>query len=401
MTFRSFFRSKTVPLTAVAEVNSDAIRVIVFEEGFIRSAPGIPVPIIIKKLIFPVASTSHMPVRIAIALRESLFTMVKQLGRVPQRITIAIGGDMAEQSLTTWSIRPPVSLRFISRNDLEIYFKNLLEQQRVQGEKVLLVYPTDIMVNGYSLLALPHAPATEKDRFRSGGSISLSPGVRDIVFHIVQSLFAPDVGSILTEARRGLGGMPIEFVPIPVVVAEATCRVVDASQVLLIEINRFSTTVTFVDDCVVRGVASFAHGYTQWVDAVAKRYRANAENLLQQYAGGMVTAAERSLLESILPKEIDRWNAALKEALETFYPLGPLPADIRLFGVGATVPEVSVLLRSSEAILNCIATRNPSIRILTGESMFSGNTFGGAIGGPAEVGIASLIYFSLYHRPVV
>ncbi len=338
-------------LRAVIDVGSHSIKTVVFElanSGGVSSRPKI-----VKKTVLKLSSAPD-PVRIVMQLREILFSTVKDLGRIPSVITVALGPYLAEHSLAVWNVDKGLEKRkTATRKELWSYFQNLFETRR-DPKKALIAYPLDLLVNGYGM----RYASRGEDKVFLGGTIS---------FRTFLLYFPQDIGAALSAAKQSLGGLPIEFLPLSVIYQESIPRLSGISDAFLIDLGGEETTLTLLKEGTIAHVASFAFG---------------ANHFSRGIAG------------------IASWKKMFLAGLESFYTVGPLPARVLLLGGGAYIPEVVNEVRNPDWIRDFSYASSPEVQILRAENFFQGDTFGGVLAGPEDAGLASLIIYSMYHKPL-
>lgn len=374
----STFRSTQRGLRAVIEVGSYAVKAIAFEARG-KSAP----PKVLKKMVAKL-SPSGSAERTAARLREVLFLMVKELGAVPEQITVAFGPHLAEQEVVSWSMHPPPTHTAYSQQKLGLYFSNLLEQSRDKS-KVYLAAPLALYANGYRIKPedLLHAK------------------VGELIFQALMLYFPAKIGAEFIDTKRSLGGMPIEFMPLAIAYAQATTSVLASPDALFVDIGGEETQLLFIHEGLLEGLTTFPVGIRHFLRGIVRLTGGSndhAEEVKHQYAHGFLKEAERVQLQSELTSEITLWEKNFMEALPSFYHLGPFPARVLVAGSTTPPPEVIDFLRSGTWITSQSYAVSPEVRLLTGQNLFQGDSLGGFIQGPEEVGLASLIIYSLHHE---
>lgn len=386
MSFFGLLSTKKRPIQMVVDVGSHAIKALLFEkpDHQIQDKFGQGVlPRIVKKMFFKLPISGDQA-RILARLREFLFTAVKEFGRVPEKIVIAIGPNLVDETLSLWTIHPPGSGRKISKHELGVYFQNLFEENR-DSKRASLAYPFGFLVNGYTA----------------------TPGViervnaAEIGFKTLVLSFPETVGAKLTEMKQSLGGLPIEFVPMAAALKEAGTFSLGFQDVFLIDVGGEDTTLLLLKGGEVVGVVSFtlgAHHFLRGLAKISGTSLEDAESRKRQYVQGLVSEKVRSQLQEFLRQESEVWKKEFLFRLDYFYHLGPLPPKVFLLGGGAYLPEISEILRGTDWLGNFSYTTVPEVKILDAASFFQGNSLGGFLQGPEDAGLASLIIYSLRHE---
>lgn len=383
MAINGLFRKPKMPLYAVIDAGSHSIKTVVFEMPRASLATG-AVPKIIKKTVVKLPASFESSL-LVVKLREILFAMVRDLERVPEKITIGIGPSLGSLNYVKWAIRPTGGERIISQKELNRYFQNLFEQKR-DPSLALLAYPLEIFANGYSVSDKEKFPALERAL------------IKEIVFQTLAITFLPEAGAALADAKRSLGGLPIEFVPVIAAEKRAMVRLLKISDALLVDVGGEDTVVALLKERQLVQISSFPLGVRHFLRGIAKITSISteeAEDVKRQYVQGLTTETSRNALRNFLTKESDLWKQMFLQELDIFYPQGPLPKDVLLYGDGAYLPEIAGILRSPDWITNFSYVESPEVRVSSGESIFGGDTLGGFVQGPEDLGLASLMVYSI------
>lgn len=413
MSFFGSFRKSKPDLRVAIDVGSHSIKALVFH------APKTPaLPKIIKKLAVKLPA-AYDPKRTALKFREFLFFIVKDLGRVPGRITAAFEPSLAGHTLATWIFRPgggkPRPLiaeyyntrqnsagdgpapraqdipkergKIVSRENIAAYFQNLFAEHSDPG-RALLAYPLGLLVNGYPVAKI------RKQKLE---------GVKEIGFRTLLLNFPDEAGMILAEAKESLGGLPLEFIPLAVVFKEAAAGSLGITDALFVNVGGEETTLTFLREREITHIGSFSFGTRRFLRGISKIASVSleeAEDVKRRYAPGSAGEAKKAELRDFLRQEAGFWKKMFLAELEAAYHLGPLSPLVFLLGEGANLAEIGEALRSRDWFGNFSYAASPQVRILTAEGIFGGNTLGGFLQGPEETGLASLVIYSTCHEPV-
>ncbi|QQG45093.1 MAG: hypothetical protein HYW89_03795 [Candidatus Sungiibacteriota bacterium] len=379
MAFLGLSHTTKTPARAVIDVGSDSIKAVIFAAG-----SGEKPPQIFKKMVakLPVAVSQE---RTITKLREFLFVMVKELGRVPQKITVALGPQIAEHRLLTWSVRP-AEKGPLSREMLRRYFQNLIEQNR-EGTRHFTAHPVALFDNGYKV----------------DPSDLESASIYDLWFRTLLLYFPGEVGRVLADAKKILGGMPIEFIPAVLAYEYAIVRSLNVAEALTVVVDGEETTILYIQDGTIVGVAVFPMGarhFLRKISQVTNSSFLEAEDVKRQYASRMLDAGRSQKLQEHLGEEVSLWRKMFLDELDGFYHLGPIPEQIFLTGKGALLPELQAVLRDAEWIKQFSYSVSPRVKIFEAQGLFQGNTMNGLLRGVEESGLASLIIYSLHHEPI-
>ena len=297
---------------------------------------------IIKKMRSSISAT--LKEKSGHKLHEFLFNMVRELERIPSKITIAIGPHIGKYSVAYWSSPTKGGPRVSTAGDARKYFENLFEQHR-EPEKALVAYPLEVVANGYGMSHEPQYSELKKAE---------TLGFRTIV------LYLPDnIGADLLDTKESFGGMPIEFVPRIAVYKEAVVGGFDKKDALLIEAENEFCTILLIKGGELKGARTFSF------------------------------------------KGLNDWEKLFLQELEWFYPIGPIPPEVLLFGEGVALEGIAGLLKNGAWLRDYSFADVPKIMLFEAQSIFQGDTMKGELRGRAEVGLASLIYYSLTHKSLL
>lgn len=368
----------------VVDVGSHAVKALFFD--YVRYSSGqsddFPPPKVVKKMFFKLPASGSQT-RIVARLREFMFTAVKEFERIPEKIIIAVGPNLAAETLSFWTIRLPGGGRKISRRELGVYFQNLFEENR-DPKRASLAYPFGFLVNGYTV--------TPKVIERTNAA--------EIGFKTLVLSFPEAVGARVAEMKQSLGGLPIEFVPLAAALKEAVTFSLGLQDAFLVDVGGEETTLLLLKDGEVQQIVSFAVGAHHFLRGLAQISGVSleeAESKKRQYVQGLASEKVRSQLQEFLRQESEVWKKEFLAKLDYFYHLGPLPPKILLFGGGAHLPEIAAILRGTDWLGSFSYTDTPEVKILDAANFFQGSSLGGFLQGPEDVGLASLIIYSLHH----
>jgi hypothetical protein len=394
--FGSLGKEKKNLFTGV-DIGSDSIKAIVFDAGSGGYSPGgagkeeggggdvsVPAPKFSKKHIIKIIHSRDQNIVIA-KFRELIFSIVKELGRMPERNVVAFGPNFAEHTIVSWSIRPSGS-GGISRRELGAYFGQLLEERRDRNRYVI-AYPLSLLANGY--------PANAEMLSRE------TPA--EFTFEVLLLYLSRETGQMLSDFAQIFRGLEIQFVPMAAVYAQGIRRIFKKESFFLVDVGGYETTLTFLHDGVIRQIRSFPLGSSHYVKGIMELTDASpeeAEDIKKQYTEGIVGERTKSRLRDFFTKGSELWKKMFLKELEWFYPLGPIPPDIFLCGGGVHLPEITGILRGRDWLKDTSWVTAPEVRILSGESYFHGNTLKGVLQGPEDAGIASFIVYILSHKPL-
>ncbi len=388
MSIFSLTARKKPKLFAVVDIGSHLIRALIFEERVRDSAPRV-----IKKMVIKLPA-SYDKERIFNRLRELMFAMVKELERIPEKITVALGPHLVEHSFRVWTVTNLDIYKKITRQELNSYFRNLFEENKGK-EFSALAYPLGLLINGY--------PVNIKDIESRAKSLIVLPARINIGFKVLFLVFTREVGKILSDMKASLGGMPIEFIPLVAATQEALTKTLGIKDGFLVDVGGEETTLIYLKDGEICETVKFSLGarhFLRGITRIAAISFEEAEDVKRQYVQGMLSESKKQELNDFFRKEAELWQKMFLEALDSFYHIGPIPPKILLFGGGAYLPEIAGILRDPSWFKNFSSFDAAELKILEAENLFEGNTCNGFIKGPADVGLASLIAYSTKHEPV-
>ncbi len=367
-------------IKVVVDLGSHTLRALLFSYG---TDGGME---ILKKAVLHLPAGSHAK-RTADKLREILFATIKNFEKIPSSVVVALGPHMGEMEVAVWKARVLPRDRALSYKDLETQFENLAEARR-DPSKTQLTSPANIYVNGY---------AVPRDRLDIRGKIN------ELDFGVLVFSMPREVGDVLVEARRSFGGMTLDLTPVITAEAEALVKRGGTGDFLMVDVGWESSVLTLVVLGSVAGVVSFPLGRRKFLEGIAGALSVSLEEA-EDWASQHIQEVEMQKLQAPIRETFGRvaasWQAEFLKALDSFYASGPLPQRIFFFGGGAHFPELQAALRHPEWIKKYSPWNGPEVVITRAENLFGGDTFRGALRGPEEVGLASLIIYSLEHKPI-
>lgn len=342
-------------------------------------------PLNVKKITIKL-SQSRQGIRIVNALHELLFVLLKEKGSVPEKVVIGINAHMAnvviqDCIIDATNIRKSFTLAHIRRSFQETFNEYCKSNQAFFG------YPIRLHVNGYPM-----------DMYTlSQQDPSL---IKEITLRTMLLRFPDDIGPPLDELKKMFGGLSIEFLPQQANYAEILAQTQKIKDGILIDVGGRTSTLMFIYEGALVQLCSFPIGaehFTHRITQKNKKKIIEAEDLTRQYAKGIISKDEQTALSHLFSEEAKEWKKAFLEHLEVFYPIGPLPQDFYLFGGGSYMPEVRSALWSPDLTKTFSRHHSLSVHIVQASSIFNGDSLGGVLTGPEDVGLATLMYYSLYH----
>lgn len=346
-------------------------------------------------------------------LRELLFSFLKEFERVPQQILVAFGPSLADYSIQTWNLYPEKQEKNISREDASLHFYTLLSQHR-DWKRAVIAEPLEMTVNGYPVrfsekrasafgLGQEGADTLTVRHNRFIGLGHKMPVGAELGFRAIILSFHETIGRRLLEMRESLGGMPIEFMPLVATHAEGVLTSLNLEDAFMIDMGGEETTLASFKEGSLVYTAAFPVGARHFIRGVSNITSLSfdeAENAKRRYAHNLINDAARRKLNEFLTQELIVWEQQFLRKLDDFYPFGPLPADVLLFGGGTYIPEISNWIRSSNWHKDFSCVSSPRVRVLDACSILAGDSLGGSLQGPEDVGLASLLMYSLKHESI-
>jgi len=375
----ALFGKQKPPVWVVIDTGSHFIKALILEK-----ADGSGLPKVVRKMNIKLSPYEGAAKTVA-KLRQLVFEVIKNLERVPQKIVISLGPNVAEYSLQSWGIQSLGTEKKNSSQELKNYFHNLFEQN-CDKTRALLAFPLEIVAGGYSI----DAETLKKSV------------VKDLSFNTFLLYFPLDVGTALNEMKQSLGGLPIEFVPQAVAYKEAISAALKISDAFLIDVGGEYTALSLLGEGKLRQFQVFPLGLHHFLKDFAVKSRISlqeAEEILRQHFQG-ISAPQKSQLDDIISQKSAEWQQKFQDSLGYFYHKGPLPAQIFFFGEGACLKEIELYLRNPAWMNNFSYVTSPQLRVWDASGIFGGETLGGFLQGPEEVGLASLIFYAFHYKPL-
>lgn len=377
-----FFQRRRRSYIAI-DFGSHSIKVAIFE----KPITGI-VPVNINKIVMRLIHGLRDSQAFA-SLNELLNSMLKEKQRTPEKIVIGIGPNMAETSFQEWKIGSLHLRELLTPTHIQQYFQQLFNEHRDE-DHAFLGYPISIEINGY--------PADISSLASYDG-----PAIKEITFHAVMLKFSDEAGSAFGDLKKVFSGIPIEFIPLQAIAGEvlgASCAIHDG---ILVDIGGSVTTVMFIKQGSLIHLNSFPIGTHRFSHRIIKARGGKfveAQDLTRQYSQGLISKEDQMKLSHVFSEEMTEWKNAFIHSLEIFYPVAPLPRDVYIYGGGSYIPEVRSAFWAPEVLKNFSSYDSLNVHIIQAPQIFNNDPLQGLIKGPEDVGLASLMYYSLYHLPL-
>lgn len=382
----AFFSRHEKRTHVVIDLGSQSIKTAIFERPLVGA-----VPLNVKKIVTRLPQVSRGS-RAFAHLRESVMALIHTYDIAPEKMVIGIGSHVAETSLQEWTVDsfgsggPRESL---TAAHIKKYFQQLFDQHR-DDSHAFLGYPVSIEVNGYPV------------DIHTIGSHDSSV-IKEIALRTIMLRFSDEAGSAFSELKNAFSGIPIELVPVHALAWEVLAAICKIRNGILCDVGGSVTTLMFIHNGSLAALASFPLGTERFTHRIIKTRGGKfveAQDLARQYTQGLMSKDEQVKLSHIFSQEKEEWKKACIKTLETFYPVAPLPQNIYLYGGGAYIPEVRAALWSHDLIKKFSPFESLNAHIIQASQIFNNDTLKGNIVGPEDVGLAALVYYSLYHTPL-
>lgn len=377
-----FSRSKKTDARLLLDVDSHSIRALIFE---VSSADNLPK--VIRKMAVRLRLASGGK-RTAEKMHEFILATLKFLGRVPSEILVSMGPSIAEYNKETWRIPFDSLPKHFSPADIQKQFYESAAERRNSGV-IAGAELAGIEANGYfaDLAAIADTPL-----------VSLS-------FRVFTVALPAEVRSAFLRAEQMLGGVPLKFVPSPLVFAESASVLQKSGQAMLVvEINDAETMLMAVKEGTLAGFSVFPLGAASFARRVGERrgflYQ-DAKDTIRQMSYGIQLAVEAQKIEEDMAAVCEAWKRKFGETMDSLYCYGPFSGEILLAGEGSYILPVRSFLGSAEWLEGVSYAANPSLRILDAAAFFEGNTFDGVLQGPEDAELGALMHYSLFHKSLL
>ena len=315
--------------------------------------------------------------RIVEELHNALAGVIKEFGRIPAKTIAGFGTSLAEYHVEQWDVEPGVTTR-LGQKDMAEYFGRLFEQH-AQEDQAMIATPAGIEINGYAISpeVVSRSAGSRAARQMSYSLFALGGTCRDIRFRTVVSYFSSEIGTLLADMKRMLGGVPIEFVPLASVYREALAGRLNVRDALLIDIGGTTTMLVMLKGGLLVQTVSFPLGVSH------------------------IASQELGTKAKIPSKNMATWSQCFGESLDFLYPFGPLTGETYLCGGGAHIRELRSYVEQGEWLKTLSYTATPRVIVLEGKSLLADSTVQGFLQGPEDAGLASVACYGMHHEVIV
>ena len=377
-----FSRNHARPNIAIS-VGTRTISALIFELQENKDAPR-GIKKVVMRLHAPYTSA-----RTVKALHELIFSLLKEIERIPEKIIIGVGPEIAESKWERWEVESLHSKEPLTKSHLQKYLHDFFDTYRDKNRAVLC-YPISLEANGY--------PVDADTLARQDASL-----IKELAIHAITVTFPDDIGALFGELQKMFGGITIELVPHVVAIAETFAKTLAIHDAFLADIGDTLTTLIFIQQGRLAQFVSFPLG----ADAITRRLMKikgisfiQADDLKRQYIQDIVPPDERQKISQAIIQEIEEWKRQCVNGFEYFYNIGPIPQNFFLFGEGASLPEIRTSLALNELAKKFSYVESFTVQILQGSAIYKGDSLHGMIQGPEDVRIASLAHYALHHKPL-
>lgn len=381
-----FFGGKKTPLWAVLDIESRGLRGVVFE------VPAGGSPHIIRKLAYgkpPIVEGG----KITHTLHEFLFQLGISIGKVPDRVVISLGPHLGMHEVKDWLENNPKGFTLSAPKDFDNLFKASFESRRKEYA-ALHCSLLEVFANGY-----PQYIFEKNTPLRPAGfSTRCISGVEELRFQTLVLSLPAEVGAELADTVRTLGGMPIEFISRVLVYKFLAEKMWPRANLLMIALGGTETSLLLFRNGILLDFVSIGVGFYRIIQPLVSELKLSdveAEERCRQYEGGILTEKEKADTEVLLVRGVADWSAEFRRVLERFYPLGPLPGEVVVFGEGAKLPPLLRFLSGTPWLEGYSYVSKPIVKVVESHSVFQGDTVGGAFRESVDVPLASLVSYAL------
>ena len=354
--FSNFLAKASPDVRVVIDIGSMSIKTVLLEKR------GRDI-CVLKKLVveLPVREEMLSIIKFVNAyIREELFKIIKDLHRVPKKITIGFSGDYLENSIEAIAVERPHKSRNISEEEVAAIFKKSLGEITSRREGMLLVdsFPVRGLVDGYEI--------EDWEQFKNLGHI--------------------------------LGGIPIKFVSNQFVNAFSIPKVLKANEALLIDVGARATEISLVRGGRIYSIERFLFGGHTITKAIAKALDAeyaDADSIKRQYQEQVLPQSVVSKIKGAVDESVASWLKEFISAL-SLDPHLMIPDNVFIFGGGAFLPELRAVLETGEWTKGFSWKQKTNISFLSAENISHGLLEEAKLTGFNEISFLSLIYYSYF-----
>lgn len=257
-------------------------------------------------------------------LRERIFSVIKEHGRVPQKLHIGVSGEMLDNRLETVQRERKNPQKKLTDDELQELIRDSVEQFSKRDSTKVLVYFSVISValDGYGIKTLPPAA---------------SPATVAISFFLS---FAPrNDWDGMTSFTKMFGGLPVTFYPNQYLAGTVLPRLLVVREGVFIDAGGTITEVSVVNDTRLGYVATMDYGGEQITQDLATLLNMSshkeAKRVKKQYDHIQFFGEEPvRAVEVGVQKSARAWCEKLGALFSSVYRVS-LPPVFFLFGGGA------------------------------------------------------------------
>lgn len=390
-----FSPKKKTALYGAMDVGADAIKAVIFEpapegergRGSPDTASGLPR--IREKFVWDLP-ISCSPMRLAKKIRESVFLMTEKAGAVPEKMLVALGPEVGEYALQSWTAPIPADT-LLTGAAIRAAHRRFLDDH-ADARRAMIVAPLETLVNGY-----PYRGSGEE---RNVPVVFPSRRGNEIIFRTLALYLSVENGALFADLKKNLAGIATIFIPLVVAEQEAVARGLGMRDAFLVDVGDETTALVSVRDGALAHMAFMPCGIRRMAEIAAKKYRSSlrgARIMMRGYAAG--AGRDEALAQAAAAEAAAEWKIHFVRALDAFYPIGPLAHTVLLTGGGARFREIRAAVEAPDWLGGFSYAEKPAVQVLDGAAFFNGNTLGGNLRGPEDAGLAALMIYPAHNHP--
>ncbi|MBU6415324.1 hypothetical protein KGQ34_03770 [Patescibacteria group bacterium] len=270
-------------------------------------------------------------------MQDYIISVIKEHGRVPQKMHIGVSGAMLENRFETVHLTRKNQQKKLTEVELQELIQDGLVQFSKPDANTALAYffVTRIALDGYAIQELPHAayPATVAISF----FLSFAP---------------QDYWKALTGMTSAFGGFQIQFYPNQYLAGTVLPRLLGIRDGVFVDIGGTVTEVSVVSGQKLSYVARIDYGGEQMTEHFAEflnmHSKKDAKNLKRQYSHFWFSSDQKTrALEDGLRESARVWREKLDAVFASVYTV-IVPDAFFLFGGGANFPPVIAALEETD-----------------------------------------------------
>lgn len=370
-----FSRKPKQEFQIVADVGTTSVKMVAVEkrgQGFFLS----------NKTQFEIPETRetvNAQEKIQQYMREHIFSIIKERGRIPQKLHIGISGDMLDSRIETIHIARKNQQKKLTETELQELIQDAVAQFSKRDGNTTLAYfsVANMALDGYAVKELPRAAY---------------PATVTISFFLS---FAPqDYWTALTGITAMFGGLPVQFYPNQYLAGTVLPKQLGVPDAVFIDVGGMITEVAVVNDQKLSYAATIHYGGEHITGHLANLLHISsgreAKNFKKQYDHLMVGGENTRVIEEGVRESARAWREKLDVIFSSVYTV-TIPSDFFLFGGGVNFTPILEALgdksrgtytASHEIIVKKISAEDLHLHYIPGSERLYG---------PDAVGLGALI----------